>query len=196
MRRQLLTGLRMTVVLTILLGLVYPLVMTGAGQVLFPKQANGSLVKDAQGKVVGSSLLGQSFTDAKGDPVARYFQPRPSAAGDGYDPTSSGASNLGPSNPKLLSAVAQRVVAYRALNRLSASTKVPVDAVTASGSGLDPDISVANALLQAPRVAKARNLPLTDVVKLIHSHIRERAWGFLGERTVNVLDLNLALDKR
>jgi K+-transporting ATPase ATPase C chain len=196
MRRQLLTGLRMTVVLTILLGLVYPLVMTGAGQVLFPKQANGSLVKDAQGKVVGSSLLGQSFTDAKGDPVARYFQPRPSAAGDGYDPTSSGASNLGPSNPKLLSAVAQRVVAYRALNGLSAGTKVPVDAVTASGSGLDPDISVANALLQAPRVAKARNLPLTDVVKLIHSHIRERAWGFLGERTVNVLDLNLALDKR
>jgi K+-transporting ATPase ATPase C chain len=170
--------------------------MTAAGQVLFPKQANGSMVKDAQGKVVGSSLLGQSFTDAKGDPVARYFQPRPSAAGDGYDPTSSGASNLGPSNPKLLRAVAQRVVAYRALNGLSAGTKVPVDAVTASGSGLDPDISVANALLQAPRVAKARNLPLTDVVKLIHSHIRERAWGFLGERTVNVLDLNLALDKR
>jgi K+-transporting ATPase ATPase C chain len=196
MRRQLLTGLRMTVVLTILLGLVYPLVMTAAGQVLFPKQANGSMVKDAQGRVVGSSLLGQSFTDAKGNPVARYFQPRPSAAGDGYDPTKSGASNLGPSNPKLLDAVAQRVVAYRALNGLSASTKVPVDAVTASGSGLDPDISVANALLQAPRVAKARNLPLTDVVKLIHSHIRERAWGFLGERTVNVLDLNLALDKR
>jgi K+-transporting ATPase ATPase C chain len=196
MRRQLLTGLRMTVVLTILLGLVYPLVMTAAGQVLFPKQANGSMVRDAQGRVVGSSLLGQSFTDAKGNPVARYFQPRPSAAGDGYDPTKSGASNLGPSNPKLLDAVAQRVVAYRALNGLSASTKVPVDAVTASGSGLDPDISVANALLQAPRVAKARNLPLTDVVKLIHSHIRERAWGFLGERTVNVLDLNLALDKR
>jgi K+-transporting ATPase ATPase C chain len=196
MRRQLLTGLRMTVVLTILLGLVYPLVMTAAGQVLFPRQANGSMVKDAQGRVVGSSLLGQSFTDAKGNPVARYFQPRPSAAGDGYDPTKSGASNLGPSNPKLLDAVAQRVVAYRALNGLSASTKVPVDAVTASGSGLDPDISVANALLQAPRVAKARNLPLTDVVKLIHSHIRERAWGFLGERTVNVLDLNLALDKR
>jgi K+-transporting ATPase ATPase C chain len=170
--------------------------MTAAGQVLFPKQANGSMVRDAKGKVVGSSLLGQSFTDAKGNAVAKYFQPRPSAAGDGYDPRSSGASNLGPSNPKLLSAVAQRVVAYRALNGLSASTKVPVDAVTASGSGLDPDISVANALLQAPRVAKARNLPLTDVVKLIHSHIRERAWGFLGERTVNVLDLNLALDKR
>jgi K+-transporting ATPase ATPase C chain len=196
MRRQLLTGLRMTVVLTILLGLVYPLVMTAAGQVLFPKQANGSMVKDAKGKVVGSSLLGQLFTDAKGNPLARYFQPRPSAAGDGYDPTSSGASNLGPSNPKLLSAVAHRVVAYRTLNGLTASMKVPVDAVTASGSGLDPDISVANALLQAPRVAKARNLPLTDVVKLIHSHIRERAWGFLGERTVNVLDLNLALDKR
>jgi K+-transporting ATPase ATPase C chain len=196
MRRQLLTGLRMTVVLTILLGLVYPLVMTAAGQVLFPKQANGSMVKDAKGKVVGSSLLGQLFTDAKGNPLARYFQPRPSAAGDGYDPTSSGASNLGPSNPKLLSAVAHRVVAYRTLNGLTASMKVPVDAVTASGSGLDPDISVANALLQAPRVAKARSLPLSDVVKLIHSHIRERAWGFLGERTVNVLDLNLALDKR
>ncbi len=102
MRRQLLTGLRMTVVLTILLGIVYPLVMTGAGQVLFPKQANGSMVKDAQGKVVGSSLLGQSFTDAKGNAVAKYFQPRPSAAGDGYDPTSSGATNLGPSNPNLI----------------------------------------------------------------------------------------------
>ena len=195
MRRQLLTGLRMTVVLAIILGLIYPLVMTAAGQALFPRQANGSEVKDARGQVVGSSLLGQSFTDAKGNPVAKYFQPRPSAAGDGYDPTSSGASNLGPSNPKLLDEVAQRVRAYRALNGLSATTKVPVDAVTASGSGLDPDISVANALLQAPRVAKARNLPLSDVLKLVHSHIRERAWGFLGERTVNVLDLNLALDK-
>ena len=196
MRRQLLTGLRMTVVLTILLGLVYPLVMTGAGQVLFPKQANGSMVTDATGRVVGSSLLGQSFTDTRGHAVARYFQPRPSAAGAGYDPTSSGASNLGPSNPKLLDAVAQRVVAYRTLNGLSATTRVPVDAVTASGSGLDPDISVANALLQAPRVARARNLRPTDVVQLVHSHTRERAWGFLGERTVNVLDLNLALDKR
>ncbi len=247
MRRQLLTGLRMTVVLTILLGLVYPLVMTAAGQVLFPRQANGSMVKDAKGRVVGSSLLGQLFTDAKGNAVAKYFQPRPSAAGDGYDPTSSSATNLGPSNPNLIgnqdgtnpyatkadpycvpvqatdkagndvtdkkgnpvyvknadgsyqcdpSTVGQRVLAYRALNGLTAGTKVPVDAVTASGSGLDPDISVANALLQAPRVAKARNLPLSDVVKLIHSHIRERAWGFLGERTVNVLDLNLALDKR
>ena len=195
MRRQLLTGLRMTIVLTIILGLIYPLVMTAAGQALFPRQANGSEVKDARGQVVGSSLLGQSFTDAKGNPVAKYFQPRPSAAGNGYDPTSSGASNLGPSNPKLLDEVAQRVRAYRALNGLSATTKVPVDAVTASGSGLDPDISVANALLQAPRVAKARNLPLSDVLKLVHSHIRERAWGFLGERTVNVLDLNLALDK-
>ena len=247
MRRQLLTGLRMTVVLTIILGIIYPLVMTGAGQVLFPKQANGSEVKDAQGKVVGSSLLGQLFTDAKGNAVAKYFQPRPSAAGDGYDPTSSSATNLGPSNPNLIgnqvgtnpyatkadpycvpvqatdkagndvtdskgnpvyvknadgsyecdpNTVGERVLAYRALNGLSASTKVPVDAVTASGSGLDPDISIANALLQAPRVAKARNLPLADVVKLVHSHIRERAWGFLGERTVNVLDLNLALDKQ
>ena len=195
MRRQLLTGFLMTVAMIVLLGLIYPLVMTAAGQALFPRQANGSEVKDARGQVVGSSLLGQSFTDAKGNPVAKYFQPRPSAAGNGYDPTSSGASNLGPSNPKLLDEVAQRVRAYRALNGLSATTKVPVDAVTASGSGLDPDISVANALLQAPRVAKARNLPLSDVLKLVHSHIRERAWGFLGERTVNVLDLNLALDK-
>jgi K+-transporting ATPase ATPase C chain len=195
MRRQLLTGLRMTIVLTIILGLIYPLVMTAAGQALFPRQANGSEAKDAKGQVVGSSLLGQSFTDAKGNAVAKYFQPRPSAAGNGYDPTSSGASNLGPSNPKLLDEVAQRVRDYRALNGLSATAKVPVDAVTASASGLDPDISVANALLQAPRVAKARNLPLSDVLKLVHSHIRERAWGFLGERTVNVLDLNLALDK-
>ena len=189
MRRQLLTGLRMTVVLAIILGLIYPLVMTAAGQALFPRQANGSEAKDAKGQVVGSSLLGQSFTDAKGNPVAKYFQPRPSAAGDGYDPTSSGASNLGPSNPKLLDEVAQRVRAYRALNGLSATTKVPVDAVTASASGLDPDISVANALLQAPRVAKARNLPEERVRALVAAQTEGRWLGLLGEPRVNVLAL-------
>jgi len=194
MRRQLLSALRMTIVLTALLGLVYPLVVTGVAQAAFSHRANGSLLK-VGGKVVGSSLIGQSFTDAGGNPLPTYFQPRPSAAGKGYDPTSSGATNLGPSNPALLSAVAQRVSDYRSFNGLAATVAVPVDAVTSSASGLDPDISVANALDQAGRVAKARSLSADRVVALVHSHISTRQWSFLGEDTVNVLDLNVALDR-
>jgi K+-transporting ATPase ATPase C chain len=152
------------------------------------------------GKVVGSSLIGQNFTDKDGNPLAQYFQPRPSAPTsngkpDPYDAMNSGGSNLGPSNPDLLNAVADRVAAYRQFNGLSSTVQVPVDAVTASGSGLDPDISVANALDQSARVARARGLPSARVISLVHAHTRDRAAGFVGEKTVNVLDLNLALDR-
>src|SRR5215831_557967 len=132
MRRQLVTGLLMTVVLTVLLGIAYPLVVFGVGQVLFKDYADGSYVKNANGQVVGSALIGQNFVDANGNPDPKYFQPRPSAAGNGYDALASGGSNLGPSNQKLLDEVAQRVNQYRTFNNLSADTQVPVDAVTAS----------------------------------------------------------------
>jgi K+-transporting ATPase ATPase C chain len=189
MRRQLLPALLMTVVLTVLTGLAYPLVVTAFGQVAFKQKANGSFVT-SNGQVVGSSLIGQNF----GKP--EYFQPRPSAAGkDGYDPTSSGASNLGPTNPTLLASVADRVSAYRAANGMGPNDAVPVDAVTGSGSGLDPHISVANALIQAGRVAQARHLPVPDVVSLVQRHTQQRQWGFLGEKVVNVLELNLDLDR-
>jgi K+-transporting ATPase ATPase C chain len=195
MRRQLVTALLATIVLTVLLGFVYPLVVTGVAQVAFPHQAGGSLVK-VGGKVVGSSLIGQQFSDAKGNPLPQYFQPRPSAAGtNGYDPTASGASNLGPSNPALLKAVADRVAGYRQFNNLASDASVPVDAVTSSGSGLDPDISEANALAQAARVAGARHLAVAAVTALVHQHTNSRPWGVLGEGTVNVLDLNLALNR-
>lgn len=188
MRRQLFAALAMTVALTVLTGLVYPLAVTGASQVLFKHKANGSLI-ERNGKIVGSALLGQNFANAK------YFQPRPSAAGsDGYDGLSSGASNLGPSNPKLLDAVKERVAAYREANGLGPGDAVPVDAVTASGSGLDPHISVANARLQAGRVARERRLPVAGVLALVDAHTQHRQWGFLGEDAVNVLTLNLALD--
>ena len=189
MRRQLLPAVKIFLVFTVLVGLLYPLAMTGAAQVLFGHEADGSIVKDANGDAVGSALLGQSFT------APQYFHPRPSAAGDGYDPTKSGGSNLGPTNQQLLDDVSQRAAAYRAENGLAPGTTVPVDAVTSSGSGLDPHISVANARLQAPRVAKARNLPVEDVRRLISAHTDGRSLGFLGEPGVNVLELNLALDR-
>lgn len=193
-RRQLLTGLLMTIAMTVLIGLIYPFVVTGIAQGVMAKRANGSLVT-VDGKPVGSSLIGQNFADAKGNPLQRYFQPRPSAAGDGYDALASAGSNLGPSNQDLIDAVQQRVAAYRTLNGLVADAKVPVDAVTASASGLDPAISVANARLQAARVAKARGLSEQQVRQFIDKHTQDRAWGFLGEQTVNVLELNLALDR-
>jgi K+-transporting ATPase ATPase C chain len=244
-RRQLITGLWVTLCLIVLLGVAYPLAVWGVGQVAFNHRANGSFITNTKGQVVGSSLIGQNFTDKKGNPLPQYFQPRPSSAGNGYDSTSSGGSNLGPSNAKLIgnqgnnpyrtpsdpycvpvqttdknanpqtdnkgnpvyqknpdgtyvcnpNTVPQRVIAYRQFNGLPPDATVPVDAVTASGSGLDPDISVANALFQAPRVAKARGLPVDQVVALVHQHTSNRAWGILGEKTVNVLDLNLALDR-
>lgn len=251
-RRHLITSLILTVVAAVGLGLIYPLAVFAVGKVAFPWRSDGSFVKQ-DGKVVGSSLIGQNFFDAKGNPDPRYFQSRPSAAGTGYDALSSAASNLGPSNPLLVgfvpglntvdlkgnpsktnafatkadpycvptdtdgnpvpspedgvkyakdhgeyvcdtNTVPERVLAYRALNHLPASVKVPADAVTASASGLDPDISVANAELQVARVASARHLPQDKVLRLVHGHTNGRQWGFLGERTVNVLDLNLALD--
>jgi K+-transporting ATPase ATPase C chain len=194
MRRQLITGLTMTFAMIVLVGLAYPLAMTGIAQGLMSRQANGSFVT-RNSKVVGSSLIGQNFLLKSGAPDPRYFQPRPSAAGAGYDAMKSGGSNLGPSSNVLIAAVAERVNAYRKLNGLSATASVPVDAVTASASGLDPDISVANATLQAPRVASARKLSVSRVLALVHTHTDNRALGILGEKTVNVLDLNLALDR-
>ncbi|HEV7525358.1 MAG TPA: K(+)-transporting ATPase subunit C [Acidimicrobiia bacterium] len=195
LRRQFVTGILMTIVLTVLLGFVYPLAVTGISQLTMSKRANGSLVAQ-NGKVVGSSLIGQNFTDKAGNPLPQYFQPRPSAAGaNGYDAMASSGSNLGPSNPTLLDAVAKRVTDYRKLNGLASGVKVPVDAVTTSASGLDPQISVANARLQAARVASARNLSATQVISLIAAHTQGRQLGFLGEQTVNVVQLNLALDR-
>ena len=189
MRRQLVPALMMTIALTILTGLAYPLVVTGVAQGFFNSRANGSLVK-VNGTVVGSSLLGQDFTQAK------YFQPRPSDTGTSpYNGLASGASNLGPSDSGLLKTVAQRVVAYRRLNGMAPNATVPVDAVTASASGLDPDISIANADIQAARVARVRSFPLAAVLGAVARHTENRQWGFLGERVVNVLELNLDLDR-
>jgi potassium-transporting ATPase KdpC subunit len=193
MRRQLQTGLMMTIAMIVLVGLLYPLAMTGAAQLLDKSKANGSFVSE-NGKVVGSSLIGQSFTRKNGQPDPRYFQSRPSAAGSGYDALASGGSNDGPSSTTLIDNVKDRVLAYRKLNGLAASATVPVDAVTASASGLDPAISPANAALQAPRVARVRNLPLATVLALVKAHTQNRQLGILGEKTVDVLNLNLALD--
>ena len=196
MRKILGTAVLMTVLMTVITGLLYPLALTGVAQVAFHGQANGSLVKSATGQVVGSGLIGQSFTDAKGNPLPKYFQPRPSAAGtDGYDAMASGGSNLGPTNPVLLKTVAQALASYRSFNHLSSTTQVPVDAVTSSASGLDPEISIANARLQAPRVAAARGIPLAEVMAAIDSATQGRVAGVLGEPGVNVLELNLALDR-
>ena len=189
MRRQLVTGLLMTIALTLVLGIAYPLVVTGVSQVAFNNQADGSFVENAGGKVVGSSLIGQSFTKPE------YFHPRPSAAGAGYDALASSASNLGPSSQKLLAGVRQRVAEYRRQNGLAPRARVPVDAVTASGSGLDPQISVANARIQARRVARARGLPVDQVLRLVAAHTQSRPLGVLGEKAVDVLTLNLALDR-
>jgi K+-transporting ATPase ATPase C chain len=189
MRRQLLPAIRILAVLTVVTGLLYPLAVFGIGQVAFSDRADGSLLR-RNGRVVGSTLLAQAFT------APRYFHPRPSAAGtNGYDGAASGASNLGPSNPALTRAVRVRVARYRIENGLTRTTPVPVDAVTASGSGLDPDISVANARLQLARVARARGLSALRVRRVLDAHINGRQLGFLGEATVNVLDLNLALDR-
>jgi K+-transporting ATPase ATPase C chain len=260
MRRQLLTSVAMIIVLTLVCGLGYSLVMTGVGEVAFGHQANGSIVEKG-GRAVGSSLIGQPFTDSSGNPVARYFQTRPSDAVTSSDTdniTVGAASNLGPSNPLLIGfipgvntvgmngapsktnpfateadpfcvpmsagsdpapvsepaagqkyattsngtyqcdpgTVPERAIAYRAEFGLAPHARVPVDAVTASGSGLDPDISVANADLQAPTVARARGLSLATVMGLVRSNTTGRSLGVLGDQGVDVLTLNLALDQR
>jgi K+-transporting ATPase ATPase C chain len=184
-------ALRALLVLTVLLGVAYPLVVTAIGQTALPAAANGSLVR-ADGRVVGSSLIGQSFADADGNPLPQWFQSRPSAAGDGYDGGASSGSNLAASNPDQQKAVADRTAAIEQSDGVSADA-IPGDAVTASGSGLDPHISPAYALLQVKRVADARGLDEAAVRSLVTSRIQGRDLGYLGDPTVNVLQLNLAL---
>jgi len=191
--KQLLSEIRGAVMATLILAAVccgaYPLVVWGIAQAGFRDQANGSLIVGKDGTVCGSKLLGQNFAGEK------YFHPRPSAAGNGYDAANSSGSNLGPTSQKLNDAVKERIAAYRTENGLSETNAVPADAVTASGSGLDPHISVRNAELQAPRVAKARGLPLEQVLTLVRSNTDTPELGVLGEPRVNVLALNLALDE-
>jgi K+-transporting ATPase ATPase C chain len=180
-------GVLATLLLAVVCCGVYPLVVWSIGQAVFPRQANGSLVL-GEGGVVGSSLIAQTFREP------RYFHPRPSAAGDGYDATASGGTNLGPLSKKLIDAVEERVAAYRRENGLPPNARVPVDAVTSSASGLDPDISVENALLQAGRVAAARGKPRDTVLRMVEAHTAARDLGIFGEHRVNVLMLNLDLD--
>jgi len=178
-----------TLVLVVVCCGLYPLVVWGVAQVCFHDQANGSLIVAKDGTVRGSKLLGQNFTDVK------YFHPRPSAAGNGYDAANSSGSNLGPTSQKLNDAIKDRIAAYRTENGLKETDAVPADAVTASGSGLDPHISIRNAELQAPRVAKARGLPAEKVLELVRANTDRPDLGVLGDSGVNVLQLNLALDK-
>ncbi|GAA2936731.1 K(+)-transporting ATPase subunit C [Microbacterium luteolum] len=182
-------AVRAMLVLTLVLGVGYTLLVTGIGQLLLPGQANGSPLPDDK----GSALIGQSFTDADGEALPEYFQSRPSAAGDGYDGTASSGSNLGPENPDLVAAIEERKTAIAEREGVSPD-EVPADAVTASGSGLDPHISVAYALLQVPRVAEARGMSEQDVRAVVESRIQGRDLGFLGEERINVAELNLALD--
>jgi len=191
--KEFFSHIRGAVVSTFVLAVVccglYPLIVFGISQTFFREKANGSLVVDSGGTVRGSKLLGQAFADPK------YFHPRPSAAGNGYDATSSGGSNLGPTSRKLNDAIKERIAAYRAENGLSESAPVPADAVTASGSGLDPHISLQNAELQIPRVVKARGVPAAKVRELIRQNTNGRDFGVFGEPGVNVLQLNRALDQ-
>lgn len=189
--RQTWTAIRALVILTIVLGVGYPLVVTALGQLAFSNNANGQLVR-VDGEVVGSAIIGQSFTDADGNALPEWFQSRPSAAGAGYDGGASSGSNYGPENDDLISAITDRQAAIEELDGVSAD-EIPADAVTASGSGLDPHISPEYARLQVPRVAAARGLDEQDVADLVESMIQSRDLGYLGEPTVNVLRLNIAL---
>lgn len=184
MKKLILQSVLMTVVTTVLLGIVYPLAVTAASQLLFHEKANGQLVM-RNGRVIGSHILAQPFTSD------RYFHARPSAAGNGYDAANSGGSNLGPTNGKLISRVAQDVTA---LNKENPAVPVPIDLVTTSGSGLDPHITPASALFQVVRVARARGISADNVHSLVLAHIEGRQLGLLGEPRVNVLELNLALE--
>jgi K+-transporting ATPase ATPase C chain len=185
MKKNFVTAILMTLATTILLGIVYPLVVTGLSQVLFPAKANGQLI-EANGKIIGSRIIGQAFT------APEYFHSRPSAAGNGYDPTNTNGSQLGPTNQKLIDRVKADVAAANADNP---AVPVPIDLVTASASGLDPEISPAAAAFQLPRVAKARGIDEEDLRQIVARHTQARQLGFLGEPRVNVLELNLELDK-
>jgi K+-transporting ATPase ATPase C chain len=185
MRKNLITSILMTIATTILLGIIYPLVVTGLAHLLFPDKANGQLIA-RDGKIVGSRIIGQPFTGEA------YFYSRPSAAGNnGYDAANSGGSNLGPTNRKLIDRVKQDTSRLRSEN---SQQPVPIDLVTTSASGLDPDITPAAAAFQVPRIARARGISEAEVRQLIAEHIQERQWRFLGEPRVNVLELNLDLD--
>jgi len=191
-KSNLVTAALMTIVTTLLLGLVYPLAVTAVAQLMFPDKANGQLIERG-GHVVGSRIIGQPFT------APGYFHSRPSAAGAGYDATSSGGTNLGPTNKKLIDGVKAAVDAARQENAefgVRNAESVPVDLVTSSASGLDPHLSPAAALFQVPRVARARGIDERDVRRLVEAHVEGRQWGVFGEPRVNVLELNLALDEQ
>lgn len=205
MFRQLRPAIMSVVVITLVFGFLFPFVITAMAQVAFHHQANGSLIEQG-GKVIGSELIGQNFAKPE------YFHPRPSAAGSGYDAANSAGTNLGPTSDKLINGIHKKLpngkddpgnfdgikdlaAAYRKENNLAADAPVPADAVTRSASGLDPDISPANAALQAPRVAQARHLSADTVMETVRQHAAGRTLGFMGEPRVNVLMLNLALDK-
>src|SRR5271170_252071 len=188
MKKNLITAVLMTIATTVLLGILYPLIVTGLAQLFFPNQANGQLIKGKDGVVVGSRLIGQPFTGPG------YFHPRPSAAGAaGYDATASGGSNLGPTNAQLISRVNGDVAKLQAENP---GVPVPVDLVTTSASGLDPDITPAAANFQVRRIATERKATEAEIENLVLEHTANRQWGFLGEPRVNVLNLNLSLDER
>jgi K+-transporting ATPase ATPase C chain len=186
MKKNLITAILMTVATTILLGIVYPLVVTGLAQLIFPQQANGQLIQK-DGKIVGSSIIAQGFSSPA------YFHPRPSFAGNGYDPMNSNGSQLGPTNQKLIDRVKADVSTAHADNP---TQPVPIDLVTGSASGLDPDITPASAEFQLPRVAKERGMTEEQLVALVQKHTQDRQFGFLGEPRVNVLQLNLELDQQ
>ncbi len=186
MKKNLVISILMTIATTILLGIIYPLVVTGLAQILFPNKANGQLI-EANGKIVGSRILGQAFSSPG------YFHSRPSAAGNGYDATASNGSQYGPTNQKLIDRVKGDVAAARVENP---GAPIPIDLVTTSGSGLDPEISPASAAFQLPRVARARGISETQLREFVAKHREGRQWGFLGEPRVNVLELNLDLDRQ
>ena len=199
--RQHIAALRLLLVFTVLVGIIYPVVMVAISQVAFHNQANGSLVS-YHGRVVGSGLLCQEFATAKGNPLPQYFQPRPSSAilsgaknDYGCDPRYSSASNLGPNNPDLVTAIKQRQKQIAAFDHVKIS-QIPPDAVTTSASGLDPDISPANAAIQVNRVAAARHVTPSAITALVEQYTQGRPLGFLGQPAVNVLGLNIALDQK
>jgi potassium-transporting ATPase KdpC subunit len=186
MKKNFITAILMTIATTILLGIIYPLVVTGLAQLFFPRQANGQLIQK-DGKIIGSSIIGQGFSGPA------YFHSRPSAAGNGYDPTNTNGSQFGPTNQKLIDRVKSDVAAAQADNP---GVRVPIDLVTTSASGLDPHITPAAAEFQLPRVAKQRGATIDRVRALVEKHTEGRQWGFLGEARVNVLELNLDLDRQ
>lgn len=191
--RQYWVAIRAMIVFTIVLGIAYPLLITGIGQLTLNPQANGSL-ESVNGKTVASTLIGQSYTDKKGNPLTQWFQSRPSAAGDGYDANASSGSNWGPNNPDLIKAIKARKATIEKTYGVTAS-QIPADAVTASGSGLDPDISPAYAALQIDKVAQTRGISVATVTRLVAENTHGRGLGYLGDPVVNVVQLNIDLAK-